>query len=191
MEECYGTLGSGCSGNWYCEGNYMCDEVRFKGPGCKGYRLPTESEWEYAARAGSSTAIYTGELTIKGERNGPELDSDAWYGGNSGVDYGGGFDCFGWKDKARSSTHCGTHSVGKKNSNQWSMYDALGNVWEWTWDYYKDYPLDGVAGSIRTSRVFRGGGWYGTARYCRSAGRFRGAPINRTAIVGFRLVRSL
>ena len=196
VEDCTGTLGGGCSGSddW-CVGDYECGEVHFKGLDCKGYRLPTESEWEYAARAGSSTAIYTGELTIKGYKNGPELDNIAWYGGNSGVDYEGGWDCSDWSEKARSSTHCGTHPVGKKKANLWNIYDVLGNVWEWTWDYHDSYPgdvtTDPVGPSTGFSRVCRGGGWGNGARNCRSANRDRIGPINRITAMGFRLSRSL
>ena len=127
----------------------------------RGYRLPTEAEWEYAARAGTTGARHGG------------LDETAWYDGNSG-------------DR--------THPVGRKRANGWGLHDMLGNVWEWTWDWYGRYPTGSVADpegpSTGSSRVGRGGGWDRFARFVRSAGRGGGSPGGRDDGVGFRLVRT-
>ena len=124
------------------------------------YRLPTEAEWEYAARAG----------TI-GDRYG-NLAAIAWYGDNSGFR---------------------THPVGRKAPNAWGLHDMLGNVWEWTQDWYGDYPGGSVTdprGPVSGSlRVLRGGSWGGYARYCRASFRFFGSPGGRDAR-GFRLLRT-
>ena len=158
------------------------------------FRLPSEAEWEYAARAGTNTAIYTGDLTIVGKRNGPELDAIAWYGGNSGVNYSGGYDCSGWDGKQYSSSQCGTHPVGGKKPNDWGLYDMIGNVWEWVQDWKGDYPSGTVINPIGPSsgayRVVRGGSWGDFARYCRSASRSSDTPGNRFNNLGARLLRT-
>lgn len=116
-----------------------------------GYRLPTEAEWEYACRAGST-----------GPRYG-EIDEIAWYRGNSG----------------------GTaHPVGRKRPNAWGLYDMLGNVWEWCWDFYDP----AVYGEYR---VLRGGGWFDEHWSCRASVRRRSHPTLRLDDVGFRVARSV
>ena len=124
------------------------------------YRLPTEAEWEYAARAGTT-----------GPRYG-ETDEIAWYAGNSGGR---------------------THPVGRKRPNAWGLHDMLGNVWEWTADWYGPYP-SGAASDPRgpasgSFRVRRGGGWYSDAGRCRSADRNGFEPSYRDFNLGFRLAR--
>ena len=174
-------------------------DVTFRGLGCGGYRLPTEAEWEYAARAGSAQATYNGNLTLEGDHHAPELDAIGWYGGNSGVTYSGGWDCSGWSGKQHSSSKCGTHPVGKKRANAWGLYDMLGNVWEWTQDVYAAYPPEvgtrvdpvGSSSSIGSGRVVRGGSWRSDARHVRAASRGRRAPGYRDGYLGFRLARSL
>lgn len=139
-----------------------------KDPG-KNYRLPSEAEWEYACRAGTTTRFYSGD-------NDNDLDAIAWYFSNSGYN---------------------THPVGQKRANAWGLYDMSGNVWEWCQDWYHDSyygaPLDGSAWeSPRGShRVLRGGSWSSLPNCCRSAFRFINDPDDRNINIGFRLVRSL
>ena len=121
--------------------------------GRRRYRLPTEAEWEYAARAGTMTDTYSGNLRIQGSRNAPLLDPIAWYGGNSGVIYDGPYDRSGYDEKQYRSQRCGTHPVGRKAPNGWGLHDMMGNVWEW------------VAG-----QVWGLSGWLGDGSYRRSLG---------------------
>lgn len=157
------------------------------------YRLPTEAEWEYACRAGSSTAIYTGDLRILGKRNAPALNAIAWYGGNSCVDYPGGSNCSGWKERQYSCSKCSPHPVGQKEPNAWGLYDMIGNMYEWCQDWYGKYPsgaLTDPTGPVSgTRRVSRGGSWDYHARSCRSANRNHFSPRYKKYYLGFRLVR--
>ena len=141
------------------------------------YRLPTEAEWEHAARAGTTTAFYNGDITQEGyDPIDPNLDAIGWYYGNSG------------------ST---THPVGQKQPNAWGLYDMSGNVWEWVEDdwhsSYDGAPTDGsvwVDSPRASSRVLRGGGGSNLARYCRSANRGGISPSYRDRYDGFRLALS-
>jgi len=162
----------------------------------KSFRLPTEAEWEYACRAGTSTALYNGPLTIKGARNGPELDSIAWYGGNSGVGYpySTGYDSSGWSEKQYDHTRTGTRKVGQKKPNSWGLYDMIGNVWEWCQDWKGSYSsgtqVDPQGPSSGSGRVLRGGSWSNYAGNCRSANRRNDSPDSRYHDIGFRIVLS-
>lgn len=135
--------------------------------GTDGYRLPTEAEWEYACRAGTTTSYYTGNSES-------DLDSAGWYGENSGRK---------------------THPVGKKIPNIWGLYDMHGNMFEWCWDWYGEYPSNSVidqAGPASGSyRVIRGGSWNPYAGGCRSADRYYYAPGYRRGYVGLRLLRPI
>jgi len=152
-----------------------------------GLRLPLEAEWEYACRAGTTTALYSGDIKIIGVRNAPALDPIAWYGGNSGVTYEGGRDSSWWPEKQQDHQRAGTHPVGQKKPNPWGLYDMIGNVWEWCQDKFETYPVGpvtlaqpaGPAGREKddgAARVLRGGGWGSGARGCRSANRGGGGP---------------
>ena len=132
----------------------------------KQYRLPTEAEWEYAARGGnrSNGYKYSGSNT---------LDNVAWYGYNSG-------------DK--------THEVMTKSPNELGLYDMSGNVWEWCSDWYNseyyNYSSSNnpKGASSDSSRVYRGGSWFSGARGCRVSYRGSGTPSGRNNYLGLRLV---
>ncbi len=137
-----------------------------------GYRLPTEAEWEYAAKAGTKTDFYSGKLTYSGNSPiDPNLDKIAWYSANSSN---------------------ATHPVGQKTPNAFGLYDMSGNVWEWCWDRYAEYPSketkDYQGPEIGTYRVYRGGGWRNLAWYCRSTNRDRNYLDDKNNSLGFRVV---
>ncbi|OQW97702.1 MAG: hypothetical protein BWK74_05940 [Desulfobacteraceae bacterium A6] len=141
--------------------------------GGNNYRLPTEAEWEYAARAGSEAAFSGGGIAKTDCAHDPVLNALGWYCGNA--------------DKK-------THPVAQKNSNSWGLYDMHGNVWEWVQDWKGDYPAgpvtDPAGPSAGSSRVVRGGSWDDFAGFCRSAFRFNGTPEVRVSYLGFRLSRT-
>jgi formylglycine-generating enzyme required for sulfatase activity len=159
-----------------------------------GFGLPTEAQWEYACRAGTTTALYTGPLTIPGLNNGPELDPVAWYGGNSGQDLEvtNPYDSSDWPEKQYNHQKAGTHRVKLKQPNAWGLYDTLGNVWEWCVDAKVPYSVEATVdpcanGGEGAFRVVRGGSWSDQARNCRAAIRFDGPPGNHWGNLGFRL----
>lgn len=163
--------------------------------GTDRYRLPTEAQWEYAARAGTETALYSGPLRIRRSNDAPDLDAVAWYKGNSCVEYAGGFDSSGWQDRQYSCPRSGTHPVGRKAPNAWGLYDMIGNVFEWVQDRMGDYPpgslTDPEGPASGSARVRRGCSWGSSARYCRAAFRLKGGdPDARGDGMGFRLVRT-
>ena len=141
------------------------------------YRLPTEAEWEYACRAGTTTALPNGrDIRILGENNAPALDDIAWYGGNSSVRFDGrGWDTANCKEKQYPGGRVCAREVKGKRANAWGLYDMIGNVWEWCGDWYGAYTYwgntDPSGPASGVGRVFRGGGWECDARYCRSAYR--------------------
>lgn len=150
----------------------LCEKI-----GAKGFRLPTEAEWEYACRAGSKTSYNFGD-----DRN--QLENYAWYDGNSGSS---------------------THPVGHKKPNAWGLYDMHGNVWEWCQDWYGPYKVEYEnslfnEGAVKmtdprgpasgSDRVTRGGGWgFLPSKDYRSAKRLNISPRSAPLYIGFRLAR--
>jgi len=161
-----------------------------EGLDCAGYRLPTEAEWEHAARAGSSGMFYGCDpdgcseenLDVCGRGPNPDLDPIGVYCENSG---------------GRSAR------VGTKEANAWGLLDTLGNVAEWVWDHrHAEYGQEGGGFAVdpvgpeqsdldaRDWHVYRGGSWGGPAWQCRAAQRGWGVAATRFADAGFRVVRT-
>ncbi len=157
------------------------------------YRLPTEAEWEYACRAGTTAALPNGrDIRILGANNAPALDDISWYAGNSSVGFDGrGWDTSGWPEKQYPGGRACARDVKGKQANRWGLYDMIGNVWEWCNDWYGDYPYGSVSDPTGSAtgayRVDRGGGWNFNARICRCARRGGDSPGFRSYDLGFRV----
>ena len=189
LDECFDCTGSGKETNCTLKSQYT------KPQDCPGYRLPTEAEWEYAARAGTTTAFHNGGITNHGmDPIDDNLNEIGWFGGNSTVAYEGGADI---KHTTEITEHSGTHPVSSKLPNTWSLYDISGNVSEWCWDWYgPDYYNEGAmtdpigpSDPPKFHRIMRGGNWDSYAWWCRTAGRSRSGIYGN--YLGFRPVRSL
>ncbi|MEI7879208.1 MAG: formylglycine-generating enzyme family protein, partial [Planctomycetota bacterium] len=136
-------------------------------------QLPTEAQWEYACRAGTTTPFHSGPGFPNGTTDDNLVSQIAWFNCNGG---------------------CNTHAVGTKAANALGLHDMLGNVWEWCGDWYGDYssvaqtnPTGPGSGSYR---VLRGGAWfYGTVDG-RSSNRVNGTPVYADYGIGFRVARA-
>ena len=177
LEGCTGQLGEGMA----------CAQIGTTAPTyyqCEGYRLPGEAEWEYAARAGTTTAFYTGSITKLAQtsdcESDPNLVKAAWYCANSATL---------------------THPGGQKTKNAWGLFDMLGNAYEWTNDVmkglgYGSAPLADPWGAVGIQDpieavVQRGGGTITPGARCRAAAHFAVSRPSHAPGGGFRLVRSL
>ena len=161
----------------YDEGAGSCDFEK------NGYRLPTEAEWEYACRAGTETTYYSGESAV-------DLGRVAWYSVNSGERNLAAVKI----DMAiLEESHCRSHPVGLKEPNAWGLYDMIGNVYEWCYDWYSPYTSDAQTepSGPREGKIhlIRGGGWGSYTSRCTSFGRSGYRPESKNCFTGFRVVR--
>ncbi len=185
---CTGTIGDGCPPEdvWGCGDNtFNCTHDVHKYPNfyeCPGYRLPTSAEWEYAARAGTTTSNYNGEITTEGYvcEEEPSAEDIMWYCNNTTE----------------------IKPVGLKQPNEWGLHDMLGNIWEWTDYVYKGLSLEETVGQTGdvidpvgdgegNRRDLRGGSYRRMACRVTVAYQFGTSPYYRFIDTGFRPVRTL
>ena len=174
----FSSCGDGCpveNVSWYDVQEFIGKLNKLEGT--DKYRLPTEAQWEYAARAGTTTAYHWG--------NSPDC-SKANYGNFQYEDISN-IECKG--------TNPGeTMKVGSFTPNAWGLYDMSGNVFEWVQDWLGLYPTGSVTDPVGPAsgsvRVVRGGSWDYDAESCRAASRYDSAPGDRDSYLGFRLLRT-
>jgi formylglycine-generating enzyme required for sulfatase activity len=161
---------SGCSGHT-CT-SVVVESATGDPRACTGYRLPTEAEWELAYRAGANSAFYNGEIAVLGCGVDPTLSAIGWYCGNSGNTL---------------------HPVKQKAPNARGLYDMSGNVYDWIWDWYGDYPgtvTDPTGPATGTLKVLRGGAFGSRAEWSRAAFRHAFDPARPSDSFGVRLART-
>lgn len=191
-----------------CDSSYTCERIVWKGLECNGYRLPTDTEWEVAARAGDRRDTYNGDITEESSGYAPQLDPVGVYVGDQKARYKGA-----WKHCAVPGQRCGTRAVASKKPNALGLYDMYGNVWEWVWDIEAlgvcEERVDPVWGGLtldatdetyhpygkgrvmQSRRTWRGGGWYSEASRLTAPYRY-GTKANDTSFAtGFRPVRTV
>jgi formylglycine-generating enzyme required for sulfatase activity len=165
LKACYGCSGNKASAS--CGAVYAGAKIY----ACPGYRLPTEAEWEYACRAGTTTALHNGPLTGCTVFT-SQADAIAWFGNNSGAK---------------------PHPVGNKKANKWGLYDMSGNAAEWCHDRYSSNigktATDPMV-TIGPNACSRGGSHGSWPRYIRSANRSAFAPGTSSSHIGLRCVRT-
>lgn len=170
LTPCYTLIGCADPTNGWQDGFHEgCTDATFSGLSCTGYRLPTESEWERAARAGTTTAYYWGEAS-----DDATAGIYAWFAPYAGLRI---------------------QPVGGKLPNPYGLFDMSGNVWEWTWDWYSaSYPViattDYIAPSSGPYRMLRGGSFEVGTPDLRSAFRNPRLPFQSGYQIGFRLART-
>jgi len=149
----------------------------------EGYRLPTEAEWEYAARGAENDYNTSSDYKFAGSNN---LDEVGWYSDNSSDD-----------PLKISEGLLAVHAVGLKKPNELGLYDMSGNVWEWCQDCWREdyYEYSAEINPVNLEktnpyRVTRGGGWTNVSVYCRTVARGYGKPIGSIATLGFRIART-
>jgi formylglycine-generating enzyme required for sulfatase activity len=162
LELCYS-----CSGD---KANTNCDVAVPVLGACRGYRLPTEAEWEFAARAGTVTATFAGRLSTCMSDD-EVANRVAWYKASS---------------KGRS------HPVATREANPFGLFDMTGNVFEWTANWYGELVAgrDPTGPESGSERVMRGGSWYHNAEHLRSANRLAVRPNQRLSYAGVRCART-
>ncbi|MBK6848497.1 MAG: formylglycine-generating enzyme family protein [Proteobacteria bacterium] len=201
LATCYARNGdSSC--DW--EVRSSCLNPRYRGNSgqdyyrCPGFRLPTEAEWEYAARAGTQTAFYNGKITQPDESTGrsdPRADAIGWYCFNARAGHRG---CYRFKQadwhEETDPDGAGFHPVAQKRPNPWGLYDMAGNAWETVWDGHHSELWGGIqTDPVRNDgyyETYRGGAYTSDARGLRSANRYFGVPKTAIHGIGFRLVVS-
>jgi formylglycine-generating enzyme required for sulfatase activity len=148
-----------------------------------GFRLPSEAEWESAARAGTSTKYSYGDSEDELFKYGNYCDAS-------------NTDDLPWQDRNHNDGRDGSAPIGSYKPNPWGLYDLHGNVWEWCQDwygevFYAESPQDNPHGPpAGTARVLRGGSWFYNAAFCRSTFRSSCIPVIRSCNIGFRVVCS-